>query len=200
MAPNRWRCALLVLGLGCGPARAGPFGPPDPNVFARAEDRARARLLTVPCAPADVGRGCYRHDGRLLRESPCTFHIDANTIGSRPVDQCYKMQPARRFRGVWTDAFEGQSFVPDGAPRPEWPRVAATAPGWREQFDRAQAATIWLDVDRVRLPHRYVQTGVRWVRIEFVGRQTAYSGSYGHMGLSGNEIIVDRILSMREVE
>ncbi|SEM01433.1 hypothetical protein SAMN05216382_3102 [Sphingomonas palmae] len=41
-------------------AAVAQFELPDPKVYARAEDRARARLRGVPCTEADVGRGCYR--------------------------------------------------------------------------------------------------------------------------------------------
>lgn len=61
----------------------GQFAPPNPEVFARAEDQQRARLLGKPCAEADEGHACYRYDGRLIRESPCTYHIEPGAIGSQ---------------------------------------------------------------------------------------------------------------------
>jgi hypothetical protein len=70
------------------PARAGPLDLPDPQVYARAEDRERARLILTPCAPADEGRGCERENGTLSRKSPCTYRIDRRTIGFLPTDQC----------------------------------------------------------------------------------------------------------------
>ena len=36
--------------------------------------------------------------------------------------------------------------------------------------------------------------------IDFIGRRTMYQGYYGHMGGSGQSIIVDRIIAMREVK
>lgn len=182
--------------LGVTAADATQLDPPRAETFVRAEDRQRARLARTPCTDADVGHGCYRFDGQLLREAPCTYHIDARTLGVRPTDQCVKMDAPRRYRGIWIDAFEGQQFIPDGTPEPRWP--ASGAPNWRRQFDRTRAARIWLDVDRVQLGHDFAH-GSRRMRIAFIGRKTRYPGSYGHMGMSGSEIIVDRVLSLHRI-
>ena len=195
----RTRRLILILAcatLSSGAADAGQFDPPDPRVFARAEDQERARLLTKPCTEADVGHGCYRYAGHALREYPCAYHIDAGTIGSIPTDQCYKMEPPRRYRGIWVDEFEGQAFIPEGSTPPEWPRADPKSAGWRQQFERARAATIWLDMSRVYVDGEHRPRGRKWI-IEFVGRKTMYPGEYGHMGLSGHEIIVDRVLSLK---
>lgn len=194
--------ARLMLAVTCAAAFGsttafGQFAPLNPEVFAREEDQARARLLSKPCTEADVGHACYRYDGRLVRETPCTYHVDAETIGSLPIDKCYKMDPPRRYRGVWVDEFEGQSFIPEGTKAPEWPRGDPKSPEWRKQADRVIAATIWLDVERAKIGHDW-QRGGRKVFIEFVGRKTRYPGNYGHMGMSGQEIIVDRMISLRE--
>jgi hypothetical protein len=37
----------------------------------------------------------------------------------------------------------------------------------------------------------------RYVRLDFIGRRTAVSGRYGHMGLSVHYVVVDRIISAR---
>lgn len=175
----------------------GQLTLPRPEVFSRAEDQQRTRLLKQPCAEADVGRGCYRYDDRLIREAPCTFHIDTRTIGSLPTDQCYKMEPARRYRGIWIDAFEGQQFIPEEAKAPEWPRGDPKSATWRKDVERAISATIWLDVERVKLGHKWQQGG-RKAFIEFDGRKIMFTGNYGHMGMSGQEIIVDRVISLRD--
>lgn len=129
--------ALSALGaLSAGTPQAGSFDPPDPEIFARPQDRDCARLLMTPCTEADVGHGCYRYDGRISRETPCIHQVDPDTIGSLPTDQCYKMEAARRYRGVWVDEFEGQRFVPEGARPPPWPRDDPKSHGWREEFER----------------------------------------------------------------
>lgn len=186
-------CATIVVSA----AAFGQFAAPNPGVFARAEDQERARLLSKPCAEADEGHACYRYDGRLIREFPCAYHIEAGVIGSLPTDQCYKMEAARRYRGVWVDEFEGQAFIPEGTKAPEWPRGDPKSPEWREQADRAIAATIWLDVGRTNIGHKWQRGGHR-AFIEFIGRKTMYPGNYGHMGMSGQEIVVDRVISLRE--
>ena len=191
---------MLVLAFAATAVSAAAFGQfvaPNPEVFARAEDQERARLLSKPCAEADEGHGCYRYDGRLIRDFPCAYHIEPGVIGSLPTDQCYKMEAPRRYRGVWIDEFEGQRFIPEGTNPPEWPRTDPKSAGWREQFERARLATIWLDVERANPGHER-QRGGRMAFIEFIGRKTMYPGDYGHMGMSGQEIVVDRLISLRE--
>lgn len=182
---------------GFGTEALGQFAPPNPEVFARAEDQERARLLGKPCTQDDEGHGCFRLDGRLLRESPCTYHIEPGVIGSLVTDKCYKMEPPRRFQGVWIDEYEGQKFIPEGTQAPEWPKGDPKSSEWRKQADQAIAATIWLDVEHTNLRKKQQQNGRR-LFIDFVGRKTMYPGNYGHMGMSGQEIIVDRVISQHE--
>jgi hypothetical protein len=191
------RLALGCLLVGASSPAFGQFTLPKPEVFVRAEDQQRARLITKTCTEADVGSACFRHDGRLIREAPCTYHVETGVIGSLPTDQCYKMEPARRYRGIWIDAFEGQQFIPEGAKVPEWPRGSPKLSEWRKKAERAIAATIWLDVEHAQLGHRW-QEGARKAFIEFIGRKTKFPGNYGHMGMSGQEIIVDRVISLTE--
>ncbi len=197
MSRTRFILALNWVLVGAGGPAVGQSALPKPEAFAHAEDQQRARLLTTRCADADVGRGCYRYDNRLIREAPCTFHIESGVIGSLSTDQCYKMEAPRRHRGVWVDEFEGQKFIPEGTTPPEWPRTDPKAPGWREQFEQARLATIWLDASHVASDQKPRQRGGKWF-IEFVGRKTLYPGAYGHFGMSGQEIIVDRVISLRE--
>ena len=69
----------------------------------------------------------------------------------------------------------------------------------REPVRGPQAAAIWLDVDRVKLGHDF-SNGSRKMLIDFVGRKTMFPGSYGHMGMSGSEIIVDRVISIKKID
>ena len=188
---------ILAATVSGAPVGAQLFANPEPKVFARPEDQTRARLLRKPCTEADEGRGCHRFDGRLFRDPPCTYHIEEGVLGSLPVDQCFKMEPPRRYRGVWIDEFESQRFIPEGTPAPEWPDGDLKSSEWRKQAGRAIAATIWLDVERAKLGHKWQQGGRR-VFLEFVGRKTLYPGNYGHMGMSGQAIIVDTVISQRE--
>lgn len=191
---------LLVLTLAAASVSTeafAQFAPPNPEMFAREEDQQRARLIGKPCSQAEEGHACYRYDGRLIRQSPCSYHIETNVIASLPIDQCYKMDAPRRYRGVWIDEFEGQQFIPEGTKVPEWPRGDPKSPEWRKQANETIAATIWLDVERTELGHKRQQGGRR-IFIEFIGRKTMYPGNYGHMGMAGQEIIVDRVISQRE--
>lgn len=192
--PKGFPALLLgVAAAGISTDAPGQFATPPAKVFARPEDQRRARLLGVPCAQSDEGHACYRFDGRLVRKGPCTYVIEAGVIGSLPTDKCYKMKSPRRYRGVWVDDFEGQQFIPQGTTAPQWPRGDTKSSQWRKQADAAIAATIWLDVERTTLRHEWQQGGRR-LFVEFVGRETKYPGHYGHMGMSGREIIVDHLI------
>jgi hypothetical protein len=195
-------CAMV----GSGIVKAGQQDLPNPEVYVRAEDQERERLLSKPCTEADIGRGCYRFGDSARREFPCTYQFDVKSrgavlhaMGSLPTDQCYKMEKPRRYRGIWIDEFEGQHFIPEGTTAPRWPRTDPNSAGWREQAERARAATIWLDVEPVKLRHGY-SNGGRQKFIDFVGRKTLYPGHYGHVGMSGSEIIVDRVISLKELK
>lgn len=185
--------------LGSSAAQKDPIDLLKPEMFVRSEDQERARHIGKPCAAADVGRGCHRYNDALWRDTPCSYLIDADTIGSLPTDQCFKMEEARRFRGVWINDFEGQAFIPEGTKPPEWPADNLDKTQWRKQFDVARAQAIWLDMSRVEASAG-LRTKARKVLVEFIGRKTAYPGFYGHMGMSGHEIIVDQLISAKPVE
>ncbi len=199
----RWNIAsgialvLPALVPACAPVRAGPFDLPDPQVYARAEDRERARLILAPCTPADEGRGCARENGELTRKPPCTVRAKDGVSQSLPTDQCYRMDAPRRYRGVWIDEFEGQRFIPEGASPPQWPDLDARAPDMQEKFEAARMASIWLDMERVERPRRPRDGSGRYF-IEFTGRQTLFPGAYCHLGMSGHEIIVDEVIALRK--
>ena len=184
---------LIAVGAGVAPGDR-----PRPEVFARAEDQERARLLDRPCTRADIGRGCYREDGQLFREQPCVERSGKDTIDVLPTERCYVMEAPRRWSGVWTDEFENQLFVPDGTAAPERVLGDPSTPGWRERAERAIAASIWLDVGKTHL-RRAADARGRRMRLRFIGRRTMYPGEYGHMGMFGNEIVVDRVISAETI-
>jgi hypothetical protein len=171
------------------------FPIPKPEVFARKEDQQRAQLLTKACVEADVGRGCNRSNGALMRDYPCTS-LKSDIVVGLPTDQCYRMDEPRRYRGVWIDEFEGQQFIPEGTRPPKWPDGNSRTPGWRKRLEQARLASIWLDTSRATFAKKPRVGGRKW--IEFVGRKTRYPGLYGHLGMSGHEIIVDRVIALRE--
>lgn len=109
-----------------------------------------------------------------------------------PVDQCYKMLPPQRFRGIWLDEFEGSRFFEGSrdanAVKAEVRRRLGTAEGY-EWLD-------WSGPNGNSIPQPTTQNS-RMVAIDFIGRRTAYPGRYGHMGVSRSEIVVDRIIAAR---
>ena len=123
---------------------------------------------------------------KLRADSPgitpaCLEKIRLGGIEAMPdrTDQCFEMAPAKRWSGLWADNFEARRFCPTPA---------------RECGSQTPRPAIWLSfapgVRRDSIPTNRVYT------IEFVGRRTLQQGSYGHMGMSEHEIIVDRIISI----
>ncbi len=195
----RWLSAAMtaVTIIGANAARAQDLlRPPEEKLFVRAEDRQRARLSRQPCEPADVGRGCYRSGEALNRKPPCLEYENGALRRSIPFDQCYRMMTPSYYRGVWIDAFEGQTFTPERPKRIDGASTPA-AIGSRNERDRTQETHSWIDTSRVSIEHKSKIVGQRRF-IEFIGRQTMYPGGYGHMGLSTSYIIVDRLVSIRD--
>ena len=113
------------------------------------------------------------------RPSPCVREKTAEwgTYGTDvPTDQCVKMLPTKRWRGIWRNEFEGQLFCADPCD--------------------PKADLVWI-TDRTGNRQRQKE-GI--YRIEFEGRRTMYRGSYGHFGLADHEIIVDRMISVRRLK
>ena len=116
------------------------------------------------------------------RPFPCAREKNEKGIAvieSMPIDKCFKMLPAQRWHGLWRNDFEGSQFC--AAP--------AVVCDYNSQGDR-----VWLSADYVR-----AQSGALY-SIEFVGRKTMYKGPYGHLGMSDQEIIVDRVISIKMVQ
>jgi hypothetical protein len=137
------------------------YGPPA-AAYRRWQDRlvvaAGLRSLVWPCSVKENTK----------------FGIE---YGSVPLDQCYKMDSPRRWRGVWRNEFEGSRFCPAPAMKCSYYSVG----------DR-----IWLDASKS--PDQTLYT------VDFIGRRTAVKGRYGHMGGSDYEVIVDRVISIRQME
>lgn len=115
-------------------------------------------------------------------------------IGSVPLDQCVRMQPARRMRGIWLDEFEDSRFFEDvRGPA----KVRAIIAAEHDVWPRGE----WIDLawPQYNELHDDQQSNSRMFLIDLVGRRTAFSGHYGHMGGSRTEVLVDRIISAREI-
>jgi len=138
-----------------------------PEVYLRAVDRDRARLL---------------RDGYVALP-PCEFvvtELGGDAYASLPTDQCYKMTEPERMRGFWNDEFEASQFC--------------TAP---EKCFYPNSET-WLEFADPKMQRRE-PTGTLYA-VEFIGRRPLYSGSFGHFGMFTNDVIVDRMISMKEIQ
>jgi hypothetical protein len=129
-------------------------------------------------------------DVRLLRETlpgitdECVEKLRFAGIDAFPerTDECFEMAPAKRWTGLWRNEFEGSRFCPSPAQD-----CSFDSPGDR----------IWLSYANVQGPgSEAVSEGL--YAIEFVGRRTLKRGSHGHFGASDHEIIVDRLMSIKQ--
>ena len=107
-----------------------------------------------------------------------------NAISSLPVEQCFEMAPARRWRGLWRNDFEGSRFCPE--PMKE---CGYDTPG----------DDIWLSYSEgLQPPPSWPELGSGGMyEVEFVGRLTARRGHYAHFGSSDHELVVDQVISIR---
>jgi hypothetical protein len=107
-------------------------------------------------------------------------------ISNLNVDQCFEMNPARNWRGLWRNDFEGSRFCAEPATQCEY-----ETPGEK----------IWLsysDSLRQQATEPREGDGGRY-EIELEGRRTVERGHHGHFGASDHEVVVDRIISIRPV-
>jgi hypothetical protein len=100
------------------------------------------------------------------------------------LDACVRMSPSQTFRGLWRNEFEGSRFCP--------------APAQECTF-HTNGDKIWLTFPKDLRPYNIEASGGLY-ELEFVGRQTMHRGFSGHLGVSDHEIIVDRLISMRELQ
>ena len=97
--------------------------------------------------------------------------------------KCDRMTPERHWTGLWRNDFEGSVFC------------AAPA----KQCVETPDAT-WLDFS-ISLPPQWkgLSPGGLYA-VDFIGRATVYPGHYGHVGGFRQEVVMDRLISMREIE
>ena len=97
---------------------------------------------------------------------------------------CFKMEPARRWQGLWRTGFEISRFCP--------------APAAECQEDIDDSPKIWLtSAAPIRRPAGPSEASL--YALDFVGRKTAFRGGYGHLNGYEHGIVVDRIISIRMV-
>lgn len=115
----------------------------------------------------------------------------------RDQDNCFSFSNPQRMRGLWRTYFEGSLFCEAPAktcePREEGRGAARTfiVDTWFEvkdpHFRLADAAASQGDSD------------TQLYNIEFIGRRNIGPGGFGHLGLSKNKVIADKVLSIRRV-
>lgn len=122
---------------------------------------------------------------------PCSYDKvegAVHELASLPTDQCFKMTKPQRMRGLWRNDFEGQAFC--AAPARECPvgRWKPNEPG-----------VAWINFASP-LPGSADTPPGGLYAIDFIGRGTAYPGRYGEYGFYNQEVIVDRLLSITQLE
>ena len=159
----------LLLLAGCHRLDLGKLPPPE--AYVRFEDRIAGQMLRwgvpwrLPCSRTEKVAG------------------PVAAISFLPDEQCYKMDPPRRWRGLWRNDFEGSQFCP--------------APATECSHEISEDA-IWLDFT-VSLPAPLKEPGGLYA-VDFVGRAPSYRGIYGHLGVFSREVVVDRMITMKEIE
>jgi len=126
---------------------------------------------------------------------PCLIAAGGTWDGSiqditevKPWDQCLRFTPPRRWKGIAELGLENSRFCDGARDRcPPWEMDPLTwlefRPGSTDGFKIRGA---------IEGPHLD--------RIEFIGRRTIYPGQFGHMGGYDHHMIVDRMISIQELE
>ena len=153
-------------------------------------------IISVSATACSDGRQPLMSDEdvALLRESApgideeCVERFRYCGIDAIPSDvtTCYAMTEAQQFQGIWRTKFEGSTFCPNATDFCE-----ATLAG----------PNIWLSTSGgVELPVEPASGDTpRYFELTFIGRQTLEEGFHGHMGASGHEVVVEELLSAREI-
>lgn len=132
-----------------------------------------------------------------LGKTPAEAYLDPNdrALASKPYSggevpcegkttaQCVKMTRPQRWSGIWKNDLEGSRFCLSSDP-------------CAEVRDREQT---WLTFEGKLPPGIEPGRGGAY-QIEFFGKRTQYPGMYGHLGMSEHEIVVDRLITIREIE
>jgi hypothetical protein len=100
---------------------------------------------------------------------------------------CLPFSQPGRLGGVWVIALENSSFF-EGAV------------SFRPEMSNSIGA--WLEPDQWRPDQTRAAQGerVRAYLVEFVGRRSLCRSGFGHMGVYPHEVLVDRFISIREID
>jgi hypothetical protein len=102
-------------------------------------------------------------------------------------DQCFKFTKPQRMQGLWRNDFEGSLFCELGTQCSN------------RQSDGKRPRAVWLEM-KARLSGRKDTPPGGLYAIDFIGRRSEYRGMFGHMGMWDGEVIVDRLISIEELE
>ncbi len=119
----------------------------------------------------------------MTDECAKTIRFGGLAASPNETDKCYRMMPTQHWRGLWRDALEDSQFCP--------------APALRCSHD-SSGDSIWLTFGK-GIHQDQDQLGFLYA-IDFVGRRTLRRGHYGHFGMFDQEIIVDRLISIRLID
>jgi hypothetical protein len=102
----------------------------------------------------------------------------------QPVDRCYRFGAQQHWKGEWRLEMESSTFCP--APSRNCPKD--------------YQSKLWLEFQKGAEPreNKYPPGGT--FAIEFDGRKNLLPGTFGYAGMFENEVIVDRVISMKKVE
>jgi hypothetical protein len=136
----------------------------------------RDRVEALTGLPLFGSGPCFRamHDPRIEAKKSMT-------------EICYRLTAPQRWRGLWRDEFEGSRFCPAPA------KQCSFATGGEK---------IWLGYSfglTDTRPRTWKVPPGGLYDVDFIGRRTAVKGHYG-TGVFNYEIVVDRMISARELE
>ena len=142
---------------------------------------ASACQTTVPTHAVVLGED----ELNRITTSPCIPKLGAG-IEPRFEEMCREMTKPRVWRGLWAYGFEWSQFCAEPAKSCGPPR-------------KLDADITWLTFgeDWPSGLDSKQETGAVF-EVEFVGRRTVYAGSKGHMGIFQHEMVIDRLISMKE--
>jgi hypothetical protein len=153
----------------------------DPKKLAALQELIRPESYLKPEDQAKAARIRNGYSGPM----PCeyeTMERGVAVITGPPVDRCFKMTKPQHWQGLWRNNFESSQFCvvplercPDDDPKGfVWLNFQAPLPGVRDTPPGGVYA------------------------VDFVGRKTAYPGTYD--GGAPEEIVVDRLISVKLVK
>lgn len=116
----------------------------------------------------------------------CLRKLRWGGIEAMPVatEQCFRMAPAERWRGLWARDFELSRFCPAPA---------------RECSYHSPGQQIWLSFSSELSGAEQLPGGGVYA-LDFIGRKTADRGHFGHLSMYEHEMVVDRMTSMKQIE